>query len=435
MVSILVRRSRIGGSIRCPSSKSYSHRAIAIASLSPAKQKSTITNALLARDTLATLAGCRALGAEISHEKTTVQVRGRQEFDPPENVLNAENSGTTIRIMTAMAGLVRSGYTVLTGDESLRGRPMQPMLDALSQLGVQAYSTKMNGTPPLVVKGGGIQGGMALVDGSISSQFISGLLIAGIYANSEVTVKIKGELVSKPYVDATLATMKHFGVKVEHTDDMLEYHISSAQYRSATFDVPSDFSTAALVLAAGALAGDKLKVRGLDFSLPQGDSRIIEILKRMGCNVKVDRVKGEVTVCGTDVLEGGDFNLGDTPDLLPVVSILALKSKAPVTVTGVAHARVKETDRVANIASELVKFGVRIKEFHDGLRITAPKNLKNASLEAYNDHRLFMAFTIAAMLTEKSVVAGAESVDVSYPNFISDMKGLGARLSPAPDRE
>ncbi len=435
MVSILVRRSRIGGSVRCPSSKSYSHRAIAIASLSPSKQKSTITNALLARDTLATLAGCRALGAEISHEKTTVQVRGKKAFEPPENVVNAENSGTTIRIMTAMSGLVRTGYTVLTGDESLRRRPMQPMLDALSQLGVQAYSTQMNGTPPLVVKGGGIQGGNALVDGSVSSQFISGLLIAGIYANSEVMIKIKGDLVSKPYVDATLATMKHFGVKVEHTEDMLEYRVANAQYRAAKFDVPSDFSTAALVLAAGVLVGDRLKVKGLDFSLPQGDSQIVEILEKMGCKIKIDKAGGEVTVYGTDVLEGGDFNLGDTPDLLPVVSILALKSKAPVTLTGVAHARVKETDRVANIASELVKFGARIKEFHDGLRITAPKTLKNASLEAYNDHRLFMAFTIAAMLTEKSVVAGAESVDVSYPNFISDMKGLGARLSPAPDRE
>jgi 3-phosphoshikimate 1-carboxyvinyltransferase len=293
----------------------------------------------------------------------------------------------------------------------------------------------MNGTPPLVVKGGGIPGGSALVDGSVSSQFVSGLLIAGVYANSEVTIEIKGDLVSKPYVEATLATMKHFGVKVDHTEDMLEYRVAGAQYRAAKFDVPSDFSTAALVLAAGALVGDKLKVKGLDFYLPQGDSQIVEILKQMGCKVRIDKAGGEVTVYGTDLLEGGDFNLADTPDLLPVVSVLALKSKAPVTITGVAHARVKETDRVANIASELVKFGARIKEFHDGLRITAPKTLKSASLEAYNDHRLFMAFTIAAMLTEKSVVAGAESVDVSYPNFVSDMKRLGARLSPAPDRE
>jgi 3-phosphoshikimate 1-carboxyvinyltransferase len=286
-----------------------------------------------------------------------------------------------------------------------------------------------------VVKGGGIKGGTTVIDGSISSQFISGLLIAGIYADSEIIMKIKGNLVSKPYVSATLATMKRFGVTIDHSADMLEYYIKNAEYRAAKFDVPSDFSTAALILSAGALAGEKLKVKGLNFALPQGDSQIVEIMKQMGCPTKVDRDKGEVMVQGSEELEGGNFDLSDTPDLLPVVSILALKAKSTVTITGVAHARVKETDRVANIATELVKFGARIREFSDGLAITAPKKLKNASLEAYNDHRLFMAFTIASMMTEKSIVAGAESVDVSYPNFVSDMKDLGARLLPAPDRE
>jgi 3-phosphoshikimate 1-carboxyvinyltransferase len=433
MVSILVRKSKVHGSVRCPSSKSYTHRALAIASL--AERHSTITNALLARDTLATLGGCRALGAKISHEGATIQMKGTHSFDPPENVINAENSGTTIRIMTAMSALARCGCTILTGDESLRKRPMQPILDALSQLGVEAYSARSNGTPPLIIKGGGIKGGVAIIDGSISSQFISGLLIAGIYADTEITLRIRGGLVSKPYVSATMATMRSFGVAINHSPDMLEYQIEGAEYRGARFDVPSDFSTAALLLCAGVLVGEKLKVKGLNFNLPQGDSQIVTIMRQMGCEIKEDKAKGEVTVQGTKILEGGDFNLADTPDLLPVVSILALKARNKVTISGVAHARVKETDRVANIAQELVKFGARIKEFHDGLSITAPGVLKNASLEAYNDHRLFMAFTIAAMLTEKSIVAGAESVDVSYPNFMADMKTLGARISPAPDRE
>ena len=434
MVSIIIKKSKINGSLRCPSSKSYSHRAIAIASL--AKEQSTITNALLARDTLATLAGCRALGADIEHKGTTVQIKGRHSFHPPENVINAENSGTTIRILTAMSSLVKAGYTVLTGDESLRKRPMQPILDALAQLGVEAYSTKSNGTPPIIVKGGGIKGGVAIVDGSISSQFISGLLIAGIYAYKDIVIKIKGKLVSKPYISATLATMNGFGVTtIEHTDDMLEFQIKSAEYRGTNFEVPSDFSTAALILTAGTLVGEKLKVKGLNFSLPQGDSGILNIMKQMGCEIKEDKAKGEVIVQGRTELEGGNFNLENTPDLLPVVSILALRARSKVTITGVAHARVKETDRVANIARELTKFGAIIKELQDGVEITAPKVLRNASLEAYNDHRLFMAFTIASMLTEKSIVAGAESVDVSYPNFLSDMQEVGARILQAPDRE
>lgn len=435
MTSIVVRKSKIAGSVRCPSSKSYTHRALAMASL--ASGQSTITNALLARDTLATLTCCRAFGAEVEsrREGRAVQVRGRHNFEPPSNVLNCENSGTTIRIMTAMSGLASKGFVILTGDESLRRRPMQPTLDALSQLGVEAHSTRENGSPPIVVKAGGIKGGTAIIDGSISSQFISGLLIAGIYANTEILLKIKGDLVSKPYVSATLATMENFGVKIDHEENMLEYRIRNAEYRPAMFDVPSDFSTAALILAAGVLTSEKLKVKGLNFNLPQGDSQIVDIISSMGCKIKAEKQRGEVIVQGAERLEGGEFNLGDTPDLLPVVSILALKSTSPVRIAGVAHARVKETDRVANIAKELAKLGAKVEEFPDGLLVNAPKRLKNASLEAYGDHRLFMAFAIAAMMTERSVVAGAESVDVSYPNFVQDMKSLGARLSPMPSRE
>jgi 3-phosphoshikimate 1-carboxyvinyltransferase len=433
MTSIVVRRSRLNGTVRCPSSKSYSHRAIAIASL--ADQPSTITHVLMARDTLATLTGCAAFGVNIKYRATKMRIKGSHCLNPPENVINAENSGTTIRILTAMSGLVRTGYTVLTGDESLRSRPMQPLLDALRQLGVEAYSTKENGMPPIIVKGGGIKGGTTVVDGSISSQFISGLLIASICADSETVIKVRGRLVSKPYIRATLATMKHFGVSIDHSPDMLEYYIKNTRYHGTRFDVPSDFSTAALILAAGALAGEKLRVIGLNFELPQGDSRIIDILKKMGCRIIVDEEKGEVVIRGADRLEGGEFDLADTPDLLPVVSILALKATSPVTITGVAHARVKETDRLSNIAAELIKFGADINEFRDGLKISPPVIIKNALLEAHNDHRLFMAFTIASMMTEKSRVAGAQSVDVSYPNFISDMKNIGARIYPAPDRE
>jgi 3-phosphoshikimate 1-carboxyvinyltransferase len=434
MVSIVVKRSRIRGHVRCPSSKSYSHRAIAIASL--AEGQSTITNALLARDTLATISACRSLGVSIVHEDNVIHIEGKHSFDAPENIINAENSGTTIRIMASMSALVRSGYTILTGDESLRRRPMQPILDALSQIGVEAFSSKFNGTPPLIVKGGGIKGGTATIDGSISSQFISGLLIAGIYSSSELSIKVKGKLVSKPYVHATLATMKNFGVSaIEYSPDMLEYQLRGAKYKAARFDVPSDFSTAALLLAAGALVGEELKVSGLNFQLPQGDSEIIHIMKEMGCDIKENKVLGEVIVRRIEHIQGGEFDLSDTPDLLPVVSILALKARTPVKITGVAHARVKETDRVSNIAQELAKMGAVIKEFGDGLEISVINELKNTSLEAHNDHRLFMAFTIAAMLTEKSIVAGSESVDVSYPNFVSDMKQLGAAICPAPDRE
>ena len=426
MVNVQVKKSKISGIIRCPASKSYSHRAIVIASL--CERQSTITNALLARDTLATLAACNTLGAYIQRKNTTLWIEGKHSFDPPDNVVNAENSGTTMRMVTAMSALVKKGFTILTGDESLRKRPMQPLVDALNQLGVQCYSTKMDGTPPLIVRGGGIKGGITIIDGGVSSQFVSALLITCIYADSNVLMRINGEQVSKTYIEATLATMKAFGVIVDYEPTFLEYHIKNKEYRATTFDVPSDFSTLALILAAGILTGDKVTVRSLNFSLPHGDLRIIDIIRIMGGKVRVDKQKGEVIVYGSGTLEGGNFDLTDTPDLLPVVSILALKSRSPVNIYGIAHARFKETDRVANIASELMKLGAITKEEKNELSIIAPKVLKNASLKAFNDHRLFMAFTIASMLTEKSIVSGAESVDVSYPNFIPDMIELQASI-------
>jgi 3-phosphoshikimate 1-carboxyvinyltransferase len=429
LVNVQIKRSKINGTIRCPSSKSYTHRAIAIASLVEAQ--SIITNILIARDTLATLTACRSLGANIIHNNNTLRIEGKRRFDPPDNIVNAENSGTTIRFLTVMSALVNKGYTVLTGDESLRKRPMQPMLDALQQLGVQCYSTKMNGTPPLIVRGGGIKGGTAVIDGSISSQFISALLISCIYADTDVTLKVKGYQVSAPYIDATLAIMKAFGVILKQRNKFSEYHICNDEYKSTFFDIPADFSTAALIIAAGVLAGNHLTIQGINFSLPQADSYIIEIIKSMGGKIKVDRQKGEVIVQGSSNLSGGNFDLTNSPDLLPVVSVLALKSTKTVRIMGIAHARLKETDRVSNIAIELAKFGAKVKELEDEITITPPTVIKNASVEAYNDHRLFMAFTIASMLTEKSTVTGAKSVDVSYPNFIQDMVDLGADISPS----
>ena len=438
-----MKKSKIHGCIRCPSSKSYTHRAIAIASISEGNNqdvsqmnRSIIKNALLSRDTLATLSACKALGAEITHQNMDICIRGSRHFTAPEDIINVENSGTTLRIITVLSSLVKDGYTVLTGDESLRKRPMQPLLNALEQLGVECYSSKLNGTAPIIIRGGGIRGGTATIDGSMSSQFISALLISGIYADSEVNIKVKGRQVSKPYIESTLSTMKAFGVEIERSPDLLEYHIpENNRYMPSVFDVPSDLSTAALIICACVLSGEQLIIGGLNFVLPQADSRIIDIVRDMGGKIIIDESKGEATIYGSKDLTGGEFDLSDTPDLLPVVSILALKAASQVKISGLSHVRLKETDRVEKIAYELRKLGAHITESNDELMISAPKVLKNAVLEAYNDHRLFMAFTIASLLTDNSVVAGAESVDVSYPNFIQDMKNIGANIEAMPDRE
>jgi 3-phosphoshikimate 1-carboxyvinyltransferase len=384
---------------------------------------------LISRDTIATLSASSALGVKINQQKSRLIVEGKHTLDTPENIINAENSGTTIRIFTVMAALVKRGFTVLTGDASLRKRPMQPALDALTQLDVVCYSTRMNGLAPLLIKGGGIQGGKVRIDGNISSQFLSSLLISTIYAKSPVSIRVGGRQVSKPYISSTIATMEKFGVTIDYKKDFLEYYVQNKKYSPTEFHVPADFSTAALLLAAGVLAGGSITLKGLSFSLPQADSKILEILKDMNAEISVNKKRGEATVTGSKILEGGSFDLTDTPDLLPVLSILALKARSPVKVTGIAHARLKETDRVANIASQIKKFGATVVEEEDQLLIIAPQVIKNSSIQTFNDHRLFMAFVIASLLTEKSEVEGAESIDVSYPNFLLDLIQLGAKIS------
>ena len=306
---------------------------------------------------------------------------------------------------------------------------MEPMIIALRNLGVQCYSTRMNGSAPIVIQGGGIAGGKTEIEGSTSSQFLSGLLISGAYAQSEIEIKVTGKQVSRPYIDSTIATMKKFGISIEKSTDYRILHVTNGMYTPTSFTVPGDFSTAAVILSAGILLGGEILLSGLDFSLPQGDSSILDILKKMEAEVGVNIKQGQIRVAGTEHLEGGEFDLSDSPDLLPVVAILSLRAKSPVRIYGVSHTRFKETDRLAIVASELCKLGVNLKMNNDELIIHPSGKLKSARLNAHDDHRLFMCFVVAAMMTEKSIVMGVRSVDVSYPQFISEMRKLGGRIN------
>lgn len=415
------------GLINCPPSKSYTHRAIAVSSL--AEGESLLLNTLRSRDTMATIRGCKALGVNIVDRPDHIAVSGRTAFVVPDDVINIENSGTSMRFLTAMSALVENGYTIITGDESIRRRPMEPMIFALRNLGVQCYSTRMNGSAPIVIQGGGIAGGRTEIEGSTSSQFLSGLLISGAYAQSEIEIKVTGKQVSRPYIDSTIATMKKFGISIRKSTDYRILHVTNGEYTPTSFTVPGDFSTAAVLLSAGILLGGEIMLSGLDFSLPQGDSNILDILKKMEAEVTVNVKQGQIRVVGTEHLEGGEFDLSDTPDLLPVVAILSLRAKSPVRIYGVSHTRFKETDRLAIVASELCELGVNLKMTNDELIIHHSGKLKSARLNAHDDHRLFMCFVVAAMMTEKSIVKGARSVDVSYPQFISEMRKLGGQIN------
>ena len=431
MVKISIHGSQLGGTVRCPSSKSYTHRAVFLAALS--EGESRIYDPLISRDTLSSISTCEALAQEILYEGSSLRVIGTP-LKTPDTVIDSGNSGTTIRIAISVCSLIKSGYSVLTGDSSLRTRPMGPLLSSLRSLGVDCFSTKLDGTAPIVVKGGGMKGGNVTINGSISSQFVSSLLIAAVLATNDVSIGVEGDQVSRPYILSTLATMEKFGINVKHDYELRNFNVKSSRYTPGIFHVPSDLSSASMLVAAGILVGkDKIQLSGLNFDLPQGDSKIFNIVEQMNGRVVVDRVAGNLLVEESEKLEGGEFNLRDSPDLLPVVSILALKAKSPVVINGISHARFKETDRVSNIATELRKLGVTVAETHDSIAIQSPVVLKNASLESFDDHRLFMALSIASLLTDHSTVNGAESVDVSYPSFLDDLTKMGANISICSD--
>ena len=416
---------RLEGPVGVPPSKSYTHRAVLMASL--AEGESVVSNALVSRDTRATMEACRAMGASIEESGLTLQIAGTSPKTPAD-VVNVENSGTTLRFMTSAFAAAPEGFTVLTGDASIRRRPMQPLLDTLGELGVEAWSTRLNGCAPVVVKAGSFVGGEATIRGDVSSQFVSSLLISAPLAKKKTDLKV-ADAVSKPYIEATLYLSGLFGVTVAR-ESFARFTVEAAQgYRHRDFTVPADFSSASFIVAAVAIAGGRVELRNLNPELPQGDSAILEIARRMGVSVSE---AGESVIVESDGegLSGGTFNLRDTPDLLPVVATLALKAVTPVEIVDTAHARFKETDRIAIVASELSKLGVRVEERPDGMKIQPPAELKPALLDAHDDHRMFMAFSLASLLIPGGApVLGEESLDVSYPKFLEDIRRLGASVS------
>lgn len=415
-----VEKSKISGQITCPPNKSYSHRAIFLASMS--EGNSIINNVLLSEDTKATIETCKRFGAIIESTESSIIIKNPIDLGTKVPQINTENSGTTIRIASGIASLYSDEIT-LTGDASLQKRPMQPLLDALTSMGAQCSSE--NGKPPIKIKGK-ITGGEVTIPGNFSSQFISALLICAPLTKNGIQLNIEGNLVSKPYLDATIATMRKFGVTVQTLIPYKKYNITPQIYNSTSFTVPIDFSSLALLLSAAVLNGEDVVIKGNLGDLPQGDEVFIDILEQLGVGIDID--DEQIKIKSVEKLSGGKFDLSNSPDLLPPLAILALKTSESIEIINVEHARLKETDRIAIISRELVKIGIKVEEKEDGLILKSSENLKGAELISENDHRLFMAFCIAGMFVGDCTVTDPDSVNVSYPNFIDEMSRMGAKI-------
>jgi 3-phosphoshikimate 1-carboxyvinyltransferase len=422
-MNFVIQRSEIKGTVNAPPSKSYTHRAIAIAALS---KKVTLKNPLLSEDTRATIRASEAFGAGIEHKKDSLVIKGFDgKLKTPDNVLDVANSGTTLRIMTAVASLAE-GATVLTGDASIRSRPNTPLLNALNDLGAETFSTRNNGMAPIVVRGK-MRGGRVYIDGSISSQFISALLIACPFARNETKVMIKGEIKSRPYVNITIDMLKDAGAKIIE-DGTNAFTIPPEQeYDLISYNVPGDFSSASYMMAAGALCGD-VTIKNL-FPNEQGDSALIDILRNMGAQIKWDEKKGEVKVSKRELV-GIIVDVGKTPDLVPTLAVLGAASKGTMVIENAEHVRYKETDRLHAMTVELKKMGVDITEEKDRLIIRGG-TLKGTKVHGWDDHRIIMALAVAGMVAGETTIDTVESVSISYPGFFEDLKKVGAGVSEA----
>jgi len=404
--------------IRPPGSKSITNRALICAAL--ADGRSILDGALDSQDTRVLIDALGTLGIEVHHDRANCSIRvdGRGGRIPASGAdLYVANSGTSVRFLTSMITLGRGAFR-LAGTPRMHQRPIQDLLDALVQLGADATSETGSGCPPVVVRADGLKGGSASVAGEISSQFLSGLLMASPLADRPVVLDVHGELVSKPYVEMTLAVMRAFGVSVD-AGDLTRFVIPSpVAYRPRRYDIEPDASAASYFFAAAAVTGGRVTVQGLSRRSLQGDVGFCECLARMGCEVHY--AENSITVVGKR-LTGIDVDMNAVSDTVQTLGAVALFADGPTTVTGVAHIRHKETDRIGDLATELHKLGARVDERRDGLSIT-PGTLHGATIDTYDDHRMAMSLAVVGLALEGVVIRDPGCTAKTYPRFFDDLK-------------
>jgi len=405
-----------------PGSKSYTNRALTIAAV--ADGASILRGALISDDTRVARAALERLGIKVAYDDGAFSVHGRGgRFNDPGAPLFLGNSGTATRFLTAMMTL--AGFTsTITGNERMQERPIADLLAALGQLGAEVSSERGNGCPPVRIGATRLQGGRATVSGAISSQFLSALLMAGPYAREDVALEVQDTLVSVPYVDLTLDIMARFGVEVEH-DDYRLFRIPGGQvYAARDYVIEGDASSASYFWGLAALLGQGMCVTNVPPDSVQGDTRFLQVLARMGCTVS--RRQGW-HVAGPQQLQAlGDIDLNALPDAAMTVAVLAAFCPGETRLCNLANLRVKETDRLRALATELRKIGAAVTELPDGLHIHGdPATLHGADIDTYDDHRMAMCFGMAGARLPGMRIREPDCVAKTYPGFWDDLRRVG----------
>jgi len=419
--------------VQVPGSKSITNRALVLAALTARDHPCQLRGVLRSEDTEVMIDVLRALGFNVVADwaacpptVTVLETLGR--FIPAESAqLFVANSGTTMRFLTALVSLGQGRYR-LDGTPRMRERPIEDLLAALRQLGVQARSEQGNGCPPVIIEATGwLPGGTAHIKGNVSSQFISALLMVAPYSQKPVVIELDGPLVSEPYVQMTVAMMRqwHFPVQQKGVCYAVEdvatfYEREGWQPERVAYDIEPDASAASYFFAAAAITGGRVTVLDLPENSLQGDVRFVDVLSAMGC--RVERCSSGITVHGRQ-LHGIDVDMNDISDTVMTLAAVACFADGPTTIRNVAHIRHKETDRLTALAAELRKVGAGVEEFADGLTIT-PRPLHGTDIETYNDHRMAMSMALIGLKVPGIVIHNPGCVAKTYPGFFDDLEKL-----------
>lgn len=413
-----VRPRRIrDASVRPPGSKSITNRALAAAAL--AEGESLIAGALRSGDTEA-MAGClRRMGVHIEEApdaglrvRSTGRLRGGVRLD-------ARASGTTARFITAAAALA-DGPCVIDGSPRMRERPIGELVDALRALGAGVEADRGGRYPPVRTAGGGLAGGRAAVDGSRSSQFISAVLLSAPRAGRTVTLDLAGGLVSRPYLDTTLEVMAAFGAGARWLDRRT-IEAAAGGYRPASFTVEADASAAVYPWTAAAVTGASVTVTGIDPASTQADMAALGVLERMGCRIRAGA--GGITVAGASPLRGVEADLNDCPDASLGLAVAAAFASGPSRFTNLANLRIKETDRLAALETELNRMGARASAGGDWIAVR-PGPLRPARIRTYDDHRMAMSFAVAGLVQPGILIEDPGCTAKTWPGFFGMLESL-----------
>ncbi len=415
-----VSKSDVSGIISIPGSKSHTIRSLFFAAL--ANGKSTIKNPLISSDSTSAVNLCKSFGASYDLINDCYIAEGIGSTPRvPENVIDVGNSGTSLRLGMMTAALVQ-GYTVFTGDYQIRKRQVGPLVQAINSLGGEAFTTRGNESAPVIVKGRAT-GGFSKLD-AVTSQYLSSILISAPLLEKDTHIEVT-RLNEIPYVEITLWWLDKFGIKYTH-NNMKEFFIPGQQsYSPFECTIPGDFSSATFFIVLAAISGQEFTLENLDMSDPQGDKNVLAILEDMGA--KVTYGKNNITIKGQK-LYGRTIDMNAIPDALPAMAVAACFAEGETRLVNVPQARLKETDRISVMCTELSKMGADIEELPDGLIIRESK-LKGCNVNGHDDHRIVMSLAIAGLNSlGDTIIDTAEAMNVTFPSFVDCIRNSGGKI-------